>query len=80
MARERSARVGERRRAFGERVRELRRVRGLSQEALAEHAGLHRTYVGSVERGERNISLDNIHALADALEVAAPDLLAAPEA
>ena len=80
MARERSARVGERRRAFGERVRELRRVRGLSQEALAEHAGLHRTYVGSVERGERNISLDNIHALADALEVAAPDLLAAPGA
>ena len=80
MARERSARVGERRRAFGERVRELRRVRGLSQEALAEHAGLHRTYVGSVERGERNVSLDNIHALADALEVAAPDLLAAPGA
>ena len=75
-----SARVRERRRAFGERVRELRRVRGLSQEALAEHAGLHRTYVGSVERGERNISLDNIHALADALEVAAPDLLAAPGA
>lgn len=80
MARERSARVGERRRAFGERVRELRRVRGLSQEALAEHAGLHRTYVGSVERGERNVSLDNIHALADALDVAAPDLLAAPGA
>ena len=80
MARERSARVGERRRAFGERVRELRRVRGLSQEALAEHAGLHRTYVGSVERGERNVSLDNIHALADALEVAAPDLFAAPGA
>lgn len=80
MARERSARVRERRRAFGERVRELRRVRGLSQEALAEHAGLHRTYVGSVERGERNVSLDNIHALADALEVAAPDLLAAPGA
>lgn len=80
MARERSARVGERRRAFGERVRELRRVRGLSQEALAEHAGLHRTYVGSVERGERNVSLDNIHALADALEVAAPDLLASPGA
>ena len=80
MARERSARVGERRRAFGERVRELRRVRGLSQEALAEHAGLHRTYVGSVERGERNVSLDNIHALADALEVAAPDLFVAPGA
>jgi len=63
------------RRAFGDRVRELRTAAGLSQEALAEHAGLHRTYVGSVERGERNISLDNIYALAEALSVAAGDLL-----
>ena len=78
MVRDRSGRVRERRRAFGERVRGLRRARGLSQEGLAERAGLHRTYVGSVERGERNISLDNIHALADALEVAAPALLAVP--
>lgn len=57
------------RRAFGERVRQLRLPTGLSQEALAAKAGLHRTYVGSVERGERNISLDNIHVLAEALEV-----------
>ena len=75
MVRKRSAWVQERRRAFGERVRGLRRVRGLSQEALADLAGLHRTYVGSVERGERNISLDNIHALADALNVTAAELL-----
>lgn len=63
------------RRAFGDRVRELRTAAGLSQEALAELADLHRTYVGSVERGERNISLDNIHALAIALGVRAADLL-----
>lgn len=61
--------------AFGERVRERRSELGLSQEALADAAGLHRTYVGSVERGERNISLDAIWALADALKVPAADLL-----
>lgn len=60
---------GAHRRAFGDRVRQLRRQRGLSQETLAEEAGLHRNYVGSVERGERNIGLDNIHALAEALAV-----------
>lgn len=69
MAREISRRALGRRRAFGRRVRSLRSQRGLSQEALAELAGIHRTYVGSVERGERNIALDNIHALADALDV-----------
>ncbi len=72
---ERAGAQQQRRQAFGDRVRALRSARGLSQEALAERAGLHRTYVGSVERGERNVSLDNIHALADALEVAAGDLV-----
>ena len=48
---------------------------GLSQEALADIAGLHRTYVGSVERAERNISIDNIERLAKALNVHASSLL-----
>ena len=61
--------------AFGERVRELRLQRGLSQEALAERCGLHRTYIGSVERGERNVSLQNIVRIAHALDVAASGLL-----
>jgi len=64
-----------RRRAFGQRVRELRMALGVSQEALADRAGLHRTYVGSIERGERNLSLDAIWCLADALGVPAADLL-----
>lgn len=57
------------RRAFGRRVRELRVTRGLSQEELAERSSLHRTYVSSVERGQRNVGLDNVHALARALGV-----------
>jgi transcriptional regulator with XRE-family HTH domain len=57
------------RREFGDRLRELRLEGGLTQERLAELAGLHRNYVGEVERGLRNISLDNIHALARALKV-----------
>lgn len=56
-------------------VRSLRLERHLSQEKLAERSGLHRTYVGSIERSERNISLENIDRLAAALEVAAVDLL-----
>lgn len=62
--------------SFGHRVRDLRQARGLSQEKLAEIAGLHRTYVSSLERGQRNIGLDNILALAAALEVSPAELFA----
>ena len=60
---------------LGARVRAARTARGWSQEVLAERAGLHWTYVGSVERGERNLSLLNILRLAAALDVDAGDLV-----
>lgn len=54
---------------FGHRVRTLRLERGLSQEDLADMADIHRTYLSSVERGQRNVSLENIVAIARALKV-----------
>jgi len=60
--------------AFGDRIRELRHAAGLSQEGLAEASGLHRTYISSLERGQRNVGLDNIYALAAALGVPAARL------
>ena len=59
---------------FGERLRELRLARGLSQEKLAFKSGMHRTYLGSIERGERNPSLKNIAAIAEALGVSLSQL------
>jgi transcriptional regulator with XRE-family HTH domain len=56
-------------RRFGRRVRDLRQSRGLSQEDFAEQCGLDRTYIGGVERGERNISLKNIGQIAAALDM-----------
>lgn len=61
--------------AFGLAVRSLRHRAQLSQEQLADLVGVHRTYVGSVERGERNVSLRNIAAFAAALDCTASELL-----
>jgi transcriptional regulator with XRE-family HTH domain len=61
--------------SFGKRLRQLRKKRGLSQEALSHKAELDRSYVGGVERGEYNISLRNICILANALDVPPPELL-----
>lgn len=59
---------------FGKRVRELRKLKGWSQEELADKAGLHRTYVGTIERGEQNVSIDNIERLAKTLGVSLESL------
>jgi transcriptional regulator with XRE-family HTH domain len=61
--------------AFGRRVRAAREAKGLSQESLADLAALHRTYVSSAERGERNVSLTNILRLARALDVRPGELV-----
>ena len=60
---------------FGTRLRVLRKLKGLSQEALALACDLDRTYIGGVERGERNISLINIHRIAESLGFPASELL-----
>ena len=59
---------------FGNRVRKLRKGKGWSQEGFADQCGLHRTYIGAIERGERNVSLNNIHAIAKALGISVKDL------
>lgn len=64
---------------FGTNVRTVRESRGLSQEALADKADLHRTYISDIERFQRNISLDNIQKLANALEVKPYELLMTDE-
>ena len=65
----RKEREQEIKKAFGERVRSIRKDKGLSQETLALQCVLDRTYIGGVERGERNISLLNIYKIADALGI-----------
>ncbi len=60
---------------FGKKVRHCRKLRNLSQDELAELCGLHRTYIGSVERGERNITLLNANKIANALSVSLAELV-----
>jgi transcriptional regulator with XRE-family HTH domain len=60
---------------FGQRVRELRKAKGWSQEAFAARCELDRTYVGGIERGERNVALRNIQVLAEALDITISELM-----
>ncbi|MDP2682061.1 MAG: helix-turn-helix transcriptional regulator [Deltaproteobacteria bacterium] len=64
---------------FGRRVRDIRKEHGLSQEELAEKADLHFTYIGGIERGERNLSLKNIKRIADALKIDIRELFTVEE-
>jgi transcriptional regulator with XRE-family HTH domain len=61
--------------ALGLAIRQLRRAAGISQEAFAASCGLHRTYIGGIERGERNVSFANLLRIADALDVRPSQLL-----
>lgn len=60
---------------FGDKLRQLRKQKNISQEELAFKAGLHRTYISDIERGARNVSLENIEKIAIALGASAKDLL-----
>ena len=64
----------ESRKNFGARIRSFRLANGMTQEALADKAGIHSTYLGSVERGARNVSFDNILKIAGALGVLPAEL------
>ncbi|MGP5231767.1 helix-turn-helix domain-containing protein [Psychrobacter celer] len=61
--------------AFGKRVREMRKSKGISQERLAEMAGIDRSYMGNIERGEKNITLKKAYEICDALEIEIQDLV-----
>ena len=61
--------------AFGKRVREVRRNKGISQEKLAELVGIDRSYMGNIERGEKNITLKKVYEICDALKVDIKELI-----
>ncbi len=60
---------------FGEKIKKLRLEKSWTQEVLAEKTGFHRTYIGMIERGERNLSLKNIETFADTFEMKISELL-----
>ena len=60
---------------LGKRIRELRLAAGYSQEGLADVIGVHRTYIGSIERGEQSVSMDNVAKIAKALRVTVAELM-----
>ncbi|MEH3138783.1 MAG: helix-turn-helix transcriptional regulator [Mycobacterium kyogaense] len=66
---------GKLQRAVGRNLRRIRLERGYSQEAFADYMGVHRTYMGAVERGERNLTLQTLERIADFLEVDPKELL-----
>lgn len=61
--------------AFGKRIREVRKSKGISQEKLAEMAGIDRSYMGNIERGEKNITLKKAYEVCDALDIEIQDLV-----
>jgi len=61
--------------AFGQRVRELRKAKGISQEKLAELAGIDRSYMGNIERGEKNVTLKKVYEICDALDIEVQELV-----
>lgn len=67
--------IDERMIAFGKRVREVRKSKGISQERLAEMAGIDRSYMGNIERGEKNITLKKAYEICDALDIEIQDLV-----
>jgi len=60
---------------LGRRIRELRLKKGFSQESFADHCGLHRTYMGGIERGERNLTIQTVSTVANGLELTLSELL-----
>lgn len=61
---------------FGSKMRQIRKQKKISQEELAFRANLHRTYISDIERGQRNVSLENIEKIAKALNIGVSELLA----
>lgn len=70
--------LGELQKTVGENLRVYRRLKGLSQEDFAEVLGVHRTYLGGVERGERNLTLQSVEKLAEQIRVSPMELLRSP--